>query len=75
MPWCEECSRFLTPTSMGPGGECPACGRVVAEPAAGDDGEEDVPHAPWHFKLLLLATVLYLLFRLVQGVVWLVHKF
>ncbi|HET7488340.1 MAG TPA: hypothetical protein VFJ85_10455 [Acidimicrobiales bacterium] len=76
MPWCEECSRFLTPTSMGPGGECPSCGRVVAaeaEPASGE--EEEAPHAPWHFKLLLVATVLYLGFRAVQGIVWLIGRF
>lgn len=80
MPWCEECSRFLTPTSLGAGGECPSCGRVVA--FAGDDhagaagghgahGEgSDEPRAPWHFKLLVVATVLYLAYRGVQGVAW-----
>jgi hypothetical protein len=29
--------------------------------------------APWHFKLLVVATVLYLGFRAYQGVVWLVQ--
>ena len=75
MPWCDDCSRFLTPTSMGPGGECPSCGRVVAvaEPE-GAEGAEAVegPPVPWHFKLLVLATVLYLGWRLVQGVAWVV---
>lgn len=82
MPWCEECSRFLTPTSMGDGGECPSCGRVVAvaedEPVNDADGGEDAadqPEVPWHFKLLVLATILYLLYRAVQGVAWLVGRF
>jgi hypothetical protein len=63
MPWCEDCDRFLTPTSMGTGGECPSCGRVVAA----------APTAPWHFKLLLLATAIYLGWRLIQGIAWLTH--
>lgn len=64
MPWCETCNRFWNPPSMGSGGECPSCGRVISEP----------PATPWHFKLLLLAVALYLGFRAVQGVDWLVDK-
>lgn len=64
MPWCETCNRFWSPPSMTSGGACPNCGRVIAEP----------PTTPWHFKLLLLAVVLYLGFRAVQGVDWLVDK-
>jgi hypothetical protein len=64
MPWCEDCDRFLTSTSMGEGGECPSCGRVLTA----------APRAPWHFKLLLGATAGYLGWRVVQGVSWLVHK-
>jgi hypothetical protein len=30
---------------------------------------------PWHFKLLLVALVLYLGFRAWQGIEWLVHRF
>lgn len=45
---------------MGTGGECPSCGRVIGESQK----------APWHFKLLLVAVVLYLGFRAVQGVLW-----
>ncbi|MBV8295846.1 MAG: hypothetical protein JO085_03340 [Acidimicrobiia bacterium] len=40
-------------------GSCPTCGRVIAEPAK----------VPWHFKLLVVATVLYLGFRAWQGIV------
>ena len=68
MPWCEECSRFVTPTSMGQGGECPKCGRVVQGASATE--VEDLK-VPWHFKLLLVATVLYLGWRAVQGIAWL----
>ena len=64
MPWCEECSRFLNPNSLGEGGECPSCGQVLAEP--------EPTKAPWHFKLLVVAVVLYLAFRAYQGVAWLI---
>jgi hypothetical protein len=29
--------------------------------------------APWHFKLLVVAVVLYLLWRLVQLIGWIIH--
>lgn len=65
MPWCEECSRFWNPPSMGAGGECPTCGRVLVAPAG----------APWHFKLLVVALVAYLAFRGFQGVEWVLERF
>ena len=66
MPWCETCSRFFTPPSMNADGSCPTCGRHLAEPG----GEAVEPKAPWHFKLLVAAVVVYLAWRLVQAVVW-----
>jgi hypothetical protein len=63
MPWCEDCSKFWNPNSMPTDGSCPTCGKTIAEPAK----------APWHFKLLLLGVALYLLYRLVQGIVWVTH--
>jgi hypothetical protein len=66
MPWCDDCARFWNPTSMRSGGECPTCGRVIAE--------VDEVKAPWHFKLLVVATVLYLAFRAYQGIAWLIAR-
>jgi hypothetical protein len=66
MPWCDQCNRFFSSEEAAIAAECPSCGRVV-EPA------EDEPGTPWHFKLLLAATVLYLGYRAVQGLAWLVH--
>ena len=31
MPWCETCSRYLTPSSLADDGTCPTCGRQVGE--------------------------------------------
>ena len=50
---------------MGEDGSCPTCGTVIAAPAK----------APWHFKLLLLALVLYLGWRAWQGIDWVIGRF
>jgi predicted RNA-binding Zn-ribbon protein involved in translation (DUF1610 family) len=73
MPWCETCSRFLNPNTLEPDGTCPTCGRKVAEPATEQAARRQ--KAPWHFKLLVLATVIYLGWRLVQLIEWVVGRF
>jgi hypothetical protein len=45
-------------------GECPDCGTIIGRP----------PRAPWHFRLLVVATVVYLGWRAWQGIAWLVGK-
>ena len=70
MPWCHECDRFYNPNSLRPDGTCPTCGRLVAEPGApeaetpADGGDSS---APWHFKVLIAVTAVYLGYRLLQG--------
>ena len=74
MPWCEACERFLNPTSLTVAGACPTCGRLVGErPADGASEPGAGPRAPWHFKLLLVALVIYLAFRAIQGALWVVQ--
>lgn len=41
-----------------------------AEPASNAADEK----TPWHFKVLLVALILYLTWRLVQGIVWVAHE-
>lgn len=62
MPWCESCSRFWNPNTLATDGGCPSCGDVIAE-------AEDY-RAPWHFKLMVVATVVYLGWRAVEMVGW-----
>lgn len=53
------------------GKTCPTCGREldgVVEP-------EDIPKVPWHFTVLLVALGLYLGWRLLQVVGWIVQRF
>ena len=63
MPWCDDCSKFYNPPTLGDHGECPGCGTVIAEPSKG---------VPWHFKLMVVALVIYLGYRLYQLIAFLV---
>lgn len=65
MPWCETCSEFHAPEALDGEGACPECGTVIGEPH----------NVPWHFKLLIVAVVIYLGWRLIQGIVWVIGKF
>ncbi len=67
MPWCDACSKYYAPNSMPRDGTCLSCGKAIAEP-------QDRPQrAPWHFKLMVAAAVVYLGWRLVQGIDWLIQ--
>ncbi|HVL28165.1 MAG TPA: hypothetical protein VM390_08450 [Acidimicrobiales bacterium] len=63
MPWCEACNTFSASDELTGEGGCPSCGEVIGDP----------PKTPWHFKLLVVAVVVYLGWRAVQGVVWLIQ--
>ena len=65
MPFCDDCNKFWTPNSLPPDGRCPSCGIQLAEPQEPDDDWEDYK-APWHFKLLVVLTVVYLGWRFLQ---------
>jgi hypothetical protein len=76
MPWCDPCARFYNPNTLRPDGACPSCGRLLAPPRkAGRGGKVSRARAPWHFWLLVAVASLYLGWRAVQGVVWLVGLF
>ena len=63
MPWCEECAKYWTPNSMNEDGTCPKCDGDVEATQQELDGDES---APWHFKLMVVALVVYLGYRFVQ---------
>jgi hypothetical protein len=84
MPWCDACDRFLSPSTVKVDGTCPSCGRVVdaghahvadASPtsssASTDDDAGTLPPIPWHLWLLLAALAVYLGYRAMQGIEWL----
>jgi hypothetical protein len=74
VPWCEQCSKFFNPNSMAPDGTCVKCGSFIADPdEAGADTKTD-DKVPWHFWVLVVAVVVYLGWRLIQGLAWVVHQ-
>ena len=66
MPWCEECSKYWTPSAMRGDGTCPTCGRDLAAAAVRTQEQVDEESSPWHFKLMVVALVLYLGWRVVE---------
>jgi len=67
---------------MKPDGSCPFCfqtvdykrARKAAERAAAGEEPDEITTTPWHFKVLVGLTVVYLGYRFMQGVEWLAHK-
>jgi hypothetical protein len=70
VPWCTDCDRWLAPPSVRADGTCPRCGTAV-EPGKAH-GVEALPPIPLSLKLLAAAVSIYLGFRGLQGVAWLV---
>ena len=47
MPWCEDCAKFWTPSSMKADGSCPTCGRVLTVGTTPPDAAEtSAPSSP-----------------------------
>jgi predicted amidophosphoribosyltransferase len=66
MPWCEECSKYWTPSSMNEDGTCPQCGAQITDTHEHPSASAEDEKAPWHFKLLVVLVIAYLVWRLVQ---------
>ncbi|HKY13822.1 MAG TPA: hypothetical protein VJM33_02785 [Microthrixaceae bacterium] len=71
MPWCDDCARFYNPNTLDTEGDCPE-GHHVADPES--DADEEKVRVPWHFWVLVTGVVLYLGWRLVQGIIWVLHQ-
>jgi hypothetical protein len=87
VPWCDACDRFLSPSTVRSDGTCPSCGRLVdpghAHTAAhaaeatskiDDEDDETLPPIPWHLWLLAAALAVYLGYRAMQGIEWLLGR-
>ena len=71
MPYCDDCEKYWAPSSMNDDGTCPRCGTDLDEPAiaaahADGAGSDDDTKTPWHFKLMIVALVVYLGYRFVE---------
>jgi hypothetical protein len=65
MPWCDGCAKYWTPSSVNEDGTCPRCGADLAGPvpAPGPARPSADEKAPWHFKVMVVALVVYLAYR------------
>ena len=73
MPWCVHFNKVLTPPTVTAEGTCPRCGTKVERgliPGMTRTDDEPKPAVPWHLKLLLAAFALYLGWRLLQLLSW-----
>ncbi len=78
MPWCDECSKYYAPSGLNADGTCPVCGRDVGKPTAADklveSGGDEKAKIPWHFWVMLIALAIYLGWRAIQGVMWVIER-
>jgi hypothetical protein len=63
MPWCDPCQKYWTPSSVNDDGTCPTCGTDLDAPVATENDSAIDDKAPWHFKLMVVALVVYLVYR------------
>ena len=66
MPWCDDCSAYVRPGELAESDACPTCGKTLDTTPA---------KSPWHFKLLMVSLAIYLGYRAVQGIAWVMGRF
>jgi hypothetical protein len=62
VPWCEDCSTFWNASTVASDGACPTCGTTMPAARKG---------VPWHFKLMLAALGVYMVYRIYWLAEWL----
>lgn len=73
MPWCDSCDEYRAPNSLKTDGHCATCDSAV-DVADLKEANQAPVKAPWHFWLMVIALVLYLGWRVVEGVIWIFDK-
>lgn len=63
--WCEECEELVDEEDIPDDGTCPRCGSELVAP--------ERRRVPWYFRMMVVASVVYLGYRAYQGVTWVVH--
>jgi len=69
MPWCDPCQKYWAPSSLNDDGTCPRCGtdpdppELATSRSAGDVDVDVDEKAPWHFKVMVGALIVYLVYR------------
>jgi len=63
--WCDTCIAEIDATTIGDDGCCPRCGSILIAPE-----RRPIKPSMW---FMLVASVIYLGYRIFQGVEWLSH--
>ena len=71
MPWCDNCDKHVEEQLTVEAQNCPDCS---GELDTSDLKNRPPVKAPWHFWVMVFAAGGYLLWRLVEMVLWLVEK-
>ncbi len=72
MPWCEPCAKYLSPNALTKEGQCGECGfQCVEEKAKWRFLRKKFFGIPWHLWILIVVLGGYLIWRLIQLIVWL----
>jgi hypothetical protein len=81
--WCDHCNRLVKADAAAHDENgvayCPTCGEEFsttdthADDDDAPDDEDAPPKPPWHFKVLLVATVIYLIYRFIWFIFWISH--
>lgn len=77
--WCAQCNRLIMRDDLrrddAGDARCPHCDVALLDHQdAAVPLAEDAPKAPWHFKVLLVGTVIYLIYRLIWFIFWISHR-
>lgn len=71
--FCEPCNKWRKPGALMPDGSCPRCRTVIDDHAAAPAEAHEAASQPatgkipWHFWVMVAATVIYLGWRVIQG--------
>ncbi len=68
MAWCDPCSIYHAPTALDEG-KCPDCGEHVSsqdDPPTVEDERTVGQSAPWHFWIVVVALVAYIVWRIID---------
>ena len=80
--WCNHCNRLVEADAVvvdrSGVRRCPLCRNPLSTALVphgdGSGPDEEVPRAPWHFKVLLFGTIGYLIYRLIWFIQWIGHR-
>ena len=72
MSWCDTCSEYREAETGSEQRICSTCSEPLSSSHVHDREATVGDSAPWHFWIVVVALAAYLLWRLVDGIAWLI---